>query len=261
MALDDDHVTRLHVALALFLAASLVVFLPATLMDSRVVDHAQVWIKPQKFNLSLAVHFLTLALLAQLLPRETRSGPVLMLFSYLAAAALLLEYLYISVQAGRARRSHFNYDSDFESMMYAAMGIGAVLLVTVALVMAIQLWRRGVRTHRGLWLGAVLGLGIGSLLTLLFASYMSSTGRYVGGPLEGGGAVVPLVGWSREYGDLRPAHFVSLHLMQTLPLMGWFADRQRWPAKSLVVGLAAAQIALATFLFIQARSGQPFWPV
>ncbi len=260
-ALDYDSNTRLHLALALFLVASLIVFVPAMLLDSRILDSTPVWIKPQKFNLSLAVHFLTLAILFQLVPRQVRTGPVLTTFSYLAAGALLLEFVYITVQSGRGRRSHFNYDTQFEGLMYAAMGVGAVLLIAVALVLAIQLWRFGDRSRPGLWLGSVLGLSLGFVTTLLFAAYMSSQGRYVGAPLSGGGAVVPLFGWSREYGDLRPAHFVALHLMQTVPLAGWIADRRGWNSKGVVLAVSAAQVVLATLLFIQARAGQPLWPV
>lgn len=259
--LDNDATTRLHIGLALLLVASLLVFLPALLLDERLLDGSPVWLKPQKFHLSLALHFFTLAVLAQLLPRDVRTGPILTLFSYLAAAALLLEYGYIAVQAGRGRRSHFNADTQFEGLMYAAMGVGAVLLVVVALVLAIQLWRRGDRSRPGLWLGSILGLSLGFASTLLFASYMSSVGRNVGAPLEGGGAVLPLLGWSREYGDLRPSHFVALHLMQTAPLAGWLADRRGWNVNWLVYGVAGAQLALASFLFLQARAGQPFWPV
>jgi len=259
--LDDDLITRLNLSLALFLMASFVVFIPAMLLDTRVLDNQQIWIKPQKFNISLAVHFLTLAILCQLVPRETRTGPILLIFSYLAAASLVLEYGWVSFQAARGRRSHFNFESEFEALMYAAMGAGAVLLIAVALALAFQIWRKGDRSRPGLWWGSVLGLSLGFVTTMIFATYMSSNGRFVGGPLEGGGAVVPFFGWSREFGDLRPAHFVSLHLMQTLPLAGWLSDRQGWNGKWVVIGLAVLQIALATALFMQARAGQPFWPV
>lgn len=259
--LDDDHVTRLHLSLGLFLIASFVVFIPAMIFDQRVLDSSPVWIKPQKFNTSLAVHFLTLAVLAQLVPRDIRSGKILMIFSYFAAGALIFEYVYLTIQAGRARRSHFNFETDIEALMYAAMGIAAVLLVLVALVLAIQIWRKGDRSHPGIWLGSIVGLSLGFVTTMVFAGYMSSTGRYVGATLEGGGAVVPWFGWSREYGDLRPAHFFSLHLMQTVPFAGWLADRRAWNTRLVVLSVAGMQLALATFLFIQARAGRPIWPV
>lgn len=260
-AFDNDHATRLNLTLAIFMIASFVVFTPAWLMDTRVLDSAAVWTKPQKFNVSLALHFFTIAALLQLVPRDVRNGPTLLIFSYLAAAALVFEYVWVTLQAGQAKRSHFNFDSAFEAMMYAAMGIGAFFLMTIAIALAVQIWRKGDRARQGLWLGAIVGLSLSFFATLYFGFTMSSSGRYVGASLEGGGAVVPFFGWSREYGDLRPAHFVSLHLMQTVPFAGWLADRRGWNAKPVVGGVALVQIALATALFFQAQAGKPFWPV
>ena len=259
--LGRDHMTRLNISLALLMAASFVVFLPAMLLDPRMLDSAQVWVKPQKFNISLALHFFTIALLAQQVPTKIRTGPVLMVFSYLAAIALVFEYVWVAVQAAQAKRSHFNFDTQFEALMYAAMGIGAVLLMTIAMALAVQIWRKGDRSRFGLWLGSVVGLSLAFVSTLYFGFEMSSTSRYVGASLEGGGATVPFFGWSREYGDLRPAHFVSLHLMQTAPLAGWLADRQGWNAKIAVGAVVVVQLALAFALFFQAKAGQPFWPV
>lgn len=259
--LDDDHVTRLLLALSLFMVANFVVFLAPWLLDPRVLDGAAVWTKPQKFNVSLALHFATLAILAQQLPREVRSGPVLITFSYAAAVSLVLEWGYISFQAARARRSHFNFETPFEASMYALMGLGAVLLVTVAMALAVQIWRKGDKSMVGLRWGSILGLTLAFVTAMVFANYMSANGRYIGGDLDQAGAVVPFFGWSREFGDLRPAHFVSLHLMQTLPLAGYIADRKGWPGVKVVIGVAILQLGLSTLLFMQALSGRPFWPV
>ncbi|MDJ0979033.1 MAG: hypothetical protein QNI87_10925 [Erythrobacter sp.] len=258
--LSSDHMTQLNLSLALLMAASFVVFVPAMLIDPRALDSAPVWVKPQKFNISLALHFFTITALAQLVPRKVRTGPTLIVFSYLAGFALLLEYVWVAVQAAQAKRSHFNYDSQFEGLMYAAMGVGAFLLMTIAMALAVQIWRKGDRSRFGLWLGSVVGLTGAFFSTLYFGFEMSSSSRYVGAPLEGGGATVPFFGWSREYGDLRPAHFVSLHLMQTVPFAGWLADRREWNAKGIVAGVTLAQLGLAAALFLQAKAGQPFWP-
>ncbi len=260
-SLGGDHMTRLNVSLALLMAASFVVFAPAMLLDPRMLDSAPVWVKPQKFNISLSLHFFTIAWLAQLVPAKIRNGPALITFSYLAGAGLLFEYVWVSFQAAQAKRSHFATETVFEQIMYGMMGLGAFFLMTIALALAVQIWRKGDRTRFGLWLGAIVGLGLAFATTNFFGFQMSMSGRYVGAPLEGGGAVVPFFGWSREFGDLRPAHFVSLHLMQTLPFAGWLADRQGWNAKFIVGGVAIVQLGLATALFYQAKAGQPFWPV
>ncbi|MEO1489312.1 MAG: hypothetical protein AAFR88_07755 [Pseudomonadota bacterium] len=181
-------------------------------------------------------------------------------FSYAAAVALIFEWGYVSLKAAQARRSHYNFETQFEALMYALMGLGAFLLIAVAIALAVQIWRKGNKSMAGLRWGSILGLALGFVSTLIFAFYMSSNGRYVGGDLDHVGSVVPFFGWSREIGDLRPAHFVSLHLMQTLPLVGYIADRRGWPSVKLVIGIALVQLALATLLFIQALSGKPFWP-
>jgi len=258
---DNDHVTRLNLSMAVFMVAAFVVFLPAWLTDARMLDSANVWTKPQKFHVSLSLHFFTLAVLMQLVPRDVRNGWVLLIFSYLAAISLVFEFGWVGIQAGRAARSHFNNDGAFEQIMYGLMGLGAFFLMTICLALAVQIWRTGDRTKKGLWLGSIVGLTLAFATTNYFGFTMSSTGRYVGAPLSGGGATVPFFGWSREYGDLRPAHFVSLHLMQTLPLAGWLADRYGWNVVAVVGGVFAVQLGIATALFSQALSGQPFWPV
>lgn len=259
--LEDDLFTRLMLCTGLFLLASFVVFIPVWLLDPRVLDSAAIWTKPQKFNISLALHFFTLAVLAHQIPRETRTGPILIGTGYLAVISLIFEFVYVNVQAARGTRSHFNSDTGFEQIMYGLMGLGAFLLILAAFALAIQIWRKGDRTNRGLWLGSIIGLTTGFVITLALASQMSNIGRFVGAPLSGGGEVIPFFGWSREYGDLRPSHFVSLHLMQTLPLAGYIADRQKWPAMPIVVGLGVVQITVAVALYMQALAGEPFWPV
>ena len=258
--LDDDRVTRLYLATALFLVACFIVLTPGWLMDTRTLDSAAPLTKPQKFNVSLALHFLTLAVLSQLLPRNVRTGWAMLVAAYLACGSLVFETVYVTAQAARAQRSHFNRDTPAQELLYAAMGIGAVLMIVAALVLAWQIWRKGDRGGAGLRLGAIVGLSAGFVLTLVLAGYMSSTGRYVGAELTGGGATVPFFGWSREYGDLRPAHFVSMHLMQVVPFAGWLADRRGWRPGPVVLGVAAAQGTLAIALFLQALAGRPFWP-
>lgn len=259
--LDEDHVTRLYLTVALFMFASFVLFTPAWLMDTRMLDRASPWTKPQKFNVSLGLHFATLAVLAQLVPRTVRTGWVMLTAAYLASASLIFEYIYMAIQSARGVRSHYNFDTPIEQLSYALMGVGAVLMILAALVLAVQIWRTGDRSRPGLWLGSIIGLSTGFFFVLAMAGYMSSVGRYVGAELTGGGATVAFFGWSREYGDLRPAHFVAMHLMQMVPLAGWLADRQGWNYRLVVWITAIVMCALAIALFVHALAGKPFWPV
>ena len=74
---------------------------------------------------------------------------------------------------------------------------------------------------------------------------------------------MPVVGWSTEGGDLRVAHFVGLHALQVLPLLGlalarfgpaWLPMRER---SRLIAVAATFWIALILLLTWQALRAQP----
>jgi hypothetical protein len=83
----------------------------------------------------------------------------------------------------------------------------------------------------------------------------AGTGHHVGTP-SAGAATLPLVGWSAEVGDLRPAHFLSLHAMQALPLLGLWLDRRGAGARP-VAWAGALYAALTLGVFVQALMGLP----
>jgi hypothetical protein len=81
--------------------------------------------------------------------------------------------------------------------------------------------------------------------------------------VEDGGPGLPFVGWSTTGGDLRIAHFASLHGLQILPLIGfviaglqvgWLDARSR-VALVWIAGLA--YLGFVLLLAWQARRGQP----
>ena len=82
---------------------------------------------------------------------------------------------------------------------------------------------------------AVVGAGLGWLMTIPTSDQLAEMGRIQGPtPMIGahsvgiadGGAGLPFVGWSTEGGDLRIGHFLGLHGLQVLPLIGWFIVQQ-----------------------------------
>lgn len=255
----SDHITRMWWMSVLFLLAVAVLVLPAFYFDSRLLDGVSLWHKPVKFALSLALHFATLALLASQLPLIRRTGPTVTVVGYAAVASMLFEQVYISLQAARGRRSHYNLDTDLEIALYDLMGVGAVILVLVSFVLGVMIWRYGAKSSSGLRLGSIAGLILGSVLTLYFAMYMATQPSHLVHLTDttvNDANGLPLVGWSRSTGDLRIPHFVATHTIQFLPVLGLLLDRWRLPARGIigVSGLILSAVCIA--LLRLAQSGQ-----
>jgi cytochrome b561 len=233
----------------------------ALLADARQLDAVDIWTKPLKFQVSGALHVVTLALLLPLIDRDIRERLVTRLLCWAVALCTLGEVLYITLQAGRGRHSHFNLETPLEAMLYSVMGVGAVIMILGAGIIGALIARRprdGIGP--GLKWGAALGLGVGFVATLITAGYLGGNGgHWVGVPATPDGGGIPIFGWSTEVGDLRVAHFFALHMMQVLPLLGWLADRAAPSLAPPIVGAGTATgIAITTATFLQALAGDPF---
>ncbi|MEO0916260.1 MAG: hypothetical protein AAFY31_04660 [Pseudomonadota bacterium] len=233
-------------------------------VDARTVEGVAVWMKPFKFALSFVVLFATIAIIEPYLSQPSREGWTLRLVGWVMAAAFLSEMAYMMYQAGRAETSHFNMSTPFNEFMYTVvMAAGAVALVAATAVIG---WvvRRDTSAdlspamREAIWLGFLLTF----LLTMIVAGYMSGAStRFVGVHPEGA-ATLPLVGWSGVTGDLRPAHFASLHAMQALPLLALWLDRGRRNGSVRTIRFAAAGYTVLTLaLFAQALMGMPLIPL
>ena len=244
-------------ALAGFSVALLLGFIAAGAVDTRTLQGDNVWLKPAKFALSLAVLYLTMAPVIECLSAQVRQGRTLRATLAVMILATVLEMGYIATQAGRGVHSHFNLDTPFTALMYTLMGIGAVALVAgVGVVGVLALRDRGARLGPALRLGVGLGFMLSAVLTLVVAGYLGGNGSHFVGTPSPSAARLPMLGWSLEVGDLRPAHFLALHAMQVLPLLGLWLDRRGGGQRLLWVA-AAAYAALTLAVFAQALLGLP----
>ncbi len=255
-------------ALAWTAVVLFILSLPTLLLgafDDRMLQGVSVWTKPWKFQVSIGLHLMTLAVVFAWLPRAAGRSLARSYVVWVAIASGLFELAYITWQAARGESSHFNVGTPVASLMYALMGVGAVLLTSTALVQGVLVLR-----SRGFALSAPLQAGIGWGLVLTFVlgttygAYLSAQagGHWVGGnPSDAG--TLPIVHWSRDGGDLRVAHFFGIHAVHVITL---FAFALGHLAKGLAprraaAGVRAFCVAYAVFsawTFFQALQGRPF---
>lgn len=243
---------------AVIFAALVPVTFGAYLVDERVLNGISVWIKPLKFQASVALHLATLAVLAHLLSQSRRRSRAFSVVVATSAAAALFEIAWITFQAARGRASHFNDQTVVEAGMYLLMGIGSILLVAAPLIMGVWLMRERRLVADPLRLAAVAGLILSAVCTLVVAGYMSNHGGHWVGDVATDVSGLPLFGWSRQVGDLRVAHFFATHAMQLLPLAGFVLRNTGSRGCHWVLAGSAAYAAFTAAVFVQAMLGRPF---
>jgi hypothetical protein len=242
--------------LAAFAALMLALMIPAAIglaLDERTLRDVNVWVKPMKFMLSVAVTALTTAWFASLLPDAVRRGRAFGALVWTLIVTGGFEVAYITLQAALGQASHYNTGDPLHAAMYTLMGIAAVVLTATQPWLAWLVWRHGrpgvAPAYRlAVLLGLVLTFGLGA-----------SAGILLGGGAPAPNPGLPVLGWSQVAGDLRVAHFVGIHAGQVLPLLG-FALATRWPRRA-VTGVwlgAVVWCVLFAAVLLQALAGRPF---
>jgi hypothetical protein len=246
--------------LGLVLAAALVPVFAAMALDDRLYQGVNVWVKPAKFLVSLSLYTLTLAFFARYLPPGMTARRGYRVYAAVVVLCILAEMAWIGGAAAYGVGSHFNRSTPAMEVLYGLMGVFAVTLTSASLVYGIAMLRhRAAPVAPALRLAIGLGLVLTFVLTVPVAMTMANgTGHLVGTPLTG--ALLPVMGWSREVGDVRVAHFLATHAMHALPLVGLAALALPGRAAGAVWAGAVLYIALTLGTFAQALAGRPFLP-
>jgi len=263
---------RALTATGLLMLGAFVVFLVGLVVDPRVITGAPAWLKPAKFVVSTAIYVFTLAWVFTYLSDWPRLRK---LVGRGTAAIFIVEVAIIALQAWRGTTSHFNFTTPLNAALFVVMGSAIVVQTVLSAFVAVALWRQQFQDRALGW-----ALRIGMVITIAGAS----TGGLMTRPTEGqldqmkathqaapiigghtvgaidGGRGLPGTGWSVEHGDLRVGHFIGLHALQVLPLIGWLLWRRRVEASRrvrLMVVAGGSYGAIFGILIWQALRGQP----
>ncbi|MFM8532571.1 MAG: hypothetical protein ACKOEC_03105 [Acidimicrobiia bacterium] len=143
-------------------AANLLVLVVCALLsigDQRLVLGINVWIKPIKFLVSVAMFVWTIAWFAP----ETTSPRLQTSISRVIAVMMSFEIVSIVAQAARGTTSHYNNSTPLDGVVFALMGI-AIMIVTVAVGVFLAIVRRDTPPHRA---GYLWGMRAGLFIFLL----------------------------------------------------------------------------------------------
>ncbi len=245
------------------------------LLDDRELVGVPIWLKPFKFSVSIAVYTTTIAWLLSLLDRRQRLGWWL---GTVITAALVIEIVIIVAQAARGRQSHFNNQTALDSTLYSVMGATIAIAWMCTLVLAVLLLIQRLPDRPSalaVRFGLLVGLGgmmVGFLMTMPTKAQLdlpegeapTIVGAHSVGVPDGGDGLL-LVNWSTTGGDLRAGHFIGMHALQALPLLGFllvlasrrFARLRFDRVRSRIVIVAGSAYAALTVLLVwQALRGQ-----
>jgi hypothetical protein len=228
-------------------------------IDPRLFNGDNVWLKPLKFEISIAIYLFSFALLLPLTSEAFQRSRLGRFTVWPVIGLLFFELAYIAWRASRGEASHYNRDGLAAILLYAAMGIAAVLFTAASGVLAYGLARADAAPLPAiLRRSLILGLGLTAGLGILSGAVLSGAGGHTVGTPPASAAVIPFFGWSLSVGDLRPAHFLALHAMQILPGFALLASLLR-PAAALraIDAFALAYACVTAAALIAALNARP----
>lgn len=223
--------------------------------DPREILGLSPWIKPIKFAFSIAIYLWTLAWFLRYL-----RGPriALQMVRWGVSIAMIAEISCIWLQSARGTTSHFNVGTAFDSTLFGIMGVMILLnTVFIVVVLALFFWDPGDLAPVYLW-SIRLGLFVFFLGSMEAMAMIFNQAHTVG--VADGGPGLPFVNWSTEAGDLRIAHFIGLHALQIIPLIGHRLSQTKLSTAvqgALLTVSTAVYSGVGYAIFRQALKGVP----
>ena len=226
-------------------------------MDDRTLMGVNVWMKPLKFSISVAIYILTVGFLMTLYPFSKKKKN---LINNIVCWTLLIELGLIMYQASGGVQSHYNISNPFDGLIFTAMGILIAINVIIMALFIFETIRLKLKTPKLLQWAILLGWVIVFFGSWVGGQMISEMSHNIG--VEDGGPGLPLVNWSTIAGDLRVAHFFGLHGLQIIPIFALLiSNKSKTTTKNQIIIVTVFGLAYALFVgytFYQAKQGLPF---
>lgn len=211
------------------------------------------WIKPFKFFVSVGIWSWSMAWYLVYLKNQRAVRTYTWMFVVLMTA----EQAAISGQAARGVPSHFNIATAFDGMVFSIMGLVILTVTLWTLYMDILFFLQKEFTVP---MSYVWGIRAGILIFIaacIEGGYMAGRLSHSVGGIDGG-AGLPILNWSTQFGDLRVAHFMGLHALQLVPLFGyWISKRNPTHSVAFVLFFAVIYFIIFLLLLLQSLNGMP----
>jgi hypothetical protein len=243
--------------LALFISLIIV-----SAIDHRQLLGVNLWIKPLKFAISIAIYCMSWPLFLQYLP----FGRLKRRFARFTTFALSFEMLAIGSQAAKGELSHYNQSGIYNQVVFALMGLVIVSQTFLALYVGIRFFavkadQLGTAARvNTTWISPALlwSIRLGIIMSCFFAlegGVMASRLSHTVGAADGGQGL-PILNWSRVAGDLRIAHFMGMHALQVIPLFTVLTGVKK--ARPAIL-FSACYFILVSLLLVNALMGRPLF--
>ncbi len=206
------------------------------------------WIKPTKFFLSTVIFVWSMAWYVGYL----KQAAIINVYSWIVIVVLSFELIWITYQAARGETSHFNTSTSFHSTMWSFMG-GAISVMTIStLFIGVLFFQQDLPELPNAYLW---GIRTGIILFVIFAfegGMMGGQNAHTVGATDGGEGL-KFLNWSVTHGDLRIAHFVGMHALQVLPLLGFYVIS----SSRSILAVSILYFLIAVAVMVQALNGKP----
>ncbi len=221
--------------------------------DSRLVMGINTWIKPMKFGLSVGIYCWTFAWLLRYLTSKRNAKFI----SWGIIVCMVAENAIVTLQAARGVTSHYNISTALDAALFSIMGLFIGINTILNLYTLI------------LFLFSVTTLDKNMLLAWRLGLFLFLVGGVAGGMMIGnfshtvgasdGTDGIPFFNWSKVVGDLRVAHFITMHGLQVIPLFAYFVATKVKNTIAAIVIFSVLYFTFCVLLHWQALNGIPFY--